>query len=83
MASDKKLAVLISCLSATLTTTLLLLQLYGLLLIKIIQQQQQLQYQRNEAIMARNTALSRYRRMRLRLIFICIHSLITLSIYKI
>ena len=68
MSSNKRLTALLSCLSCVLTTTLLLLQLYGVLIIKIAQQQRQLQHLRNEAIMSRNTARSRYRRARLRLV---------------
>ena len=60
MVVDKKLAVLFSCLSSVLTTTVLLLQLYGVLLIKITQQQRRLNYLRKEAIMSKNVALARY-----------------------
>ena len=59
MSSNKRLTALLSCLSSVLTTTLLLLQIYGVLIIKIAQQQRQLQHLRNEAIMSRNTARSR------------------------
>ena len=44
MLSNKRLTALLSCFSSVLTTTLLLLQLYGALIIKIAQQQRQLSF---------------------------------------
>jgi len=62
----KQLTVLLSTLSGVLTSTLLLLQFHGILLMKVIQQQRHLQHLRNEAILSRNLALSRYHRIRKR-----------------
>ena len=66
MANKKQLTVLLSCLSAVLTTSLLLLQLNGLLLMNVIQQQRHLQRLQSEAITSRNAALTRYRLTKLR-----------------
>ena len=60
MADKKQLTVLLSCLSIVLSASLLLLQLQGILFLKLIQQQRYLQRLQSEAITSRNTALARY-----------------------
>ena len=59
MADKKQLRVLLSCLSIVLSASLLLLQLQGILFLKLIQQQRYLQRLQSEAITSTNTA--RYR----------------------
>ena len=66
MEKGKQLTVLLSCLSETITTCLILLQLHGILLLKIIQQKKQLQQLHSEAVISRNLALARYHRLRKR-----------------
>lgn len=67
MALDKKkLTIFLSTLSTVLTISILLLQLYSLLLIKLLNQRRELETMRIEALTARNTAMTRYRRTRLR-----------------
>ena len=66
----KQLTVLMSCLSGILTATLLLLQLHGILLMKVVQQQRHLQHFRDEAILSRNSALTRYRRAKQRFVIL-------------
>ena len=61
MVDKKQLTVLLSCLSIVLSASLLLLQLQGILFLKLIQQQRYLQRLQSEAITSRNTALARYR----------------------
>ena len=56
----KQLTILISCLSSILTSALLLLQLQGIIALKIDQQQSHLSQFQNEAILSRNNALTRY-----------------------
>ena len=41
-------------------SVVLILQLHGILLMQIVQQQRQLQHLYNDAILSRNKALSRY-----------------------
>ena len=66
MVERKQLTVLMPCLSGVLTSTLLLLQLHGVLLMKAVQQQRHLKHLYNEAVLSRNAALSRYHRIRKR-----------------
>lgn len=63
MAENKQLTVLISCLSGVV---LAILQLNGVLLMKLLQQQKHLQQLYHEALVSRNLALSRYQRIRKR-----------------
>ena len=65
MAIDKKLLVILfSTVNTIVVSSTLLLQLFGILLLKIIKERRQLEHMRNEAVMGRNTALARYRRAR-------------------
>ena len=66
---NKKLTFTVSILSSVLTVAALLLQLYGVLIVQLTQQQHQLTTLRMEAVLARNTALQRYRRARQRYYF--------------
>ena len=67
MAIDKKLLFMIfSSANAVLVSSTLLLQLFGILLIKILKDRRQLESMRNEVVMERNIALRRYRRAKLR-----------------
>ena len=66
MAENKQLTVLISCLSGVLASVLAILQLNGVLLMKLLQQQKHLQQLHHEALVSRNLALSRYQRIRKR-----------------
>ena len=61
-----QLTVLISCLSGVLASVLEILQLNGVLLMKLLQQQKHLQQLYHEALISRNLALSRYQRIRKR-----------------
>ena len=63
MAENKQLTVLISCLSGVV---LAILQLNGVLLMKLLQQQKHLQQLYHEALVSRNLALSWYQRIRKR-----------------
>jgi len=63
---DKKtLLTLLSTITSLLTVSVMLLQIYSVALIKIHQQRLELEKMHQEAIQERNTALSRYRRLRL------------------
>ena len=66
MAENKQITVLISCLSGVLASVLAILQLNGVLLMKLLQQQKHLQQVYREALVSRNLALSRYQRIRKR-----------------
>ena len=66
MAENKQPTVLISCLSRVLASVLAILQLNGVLLMKLLQQQKHLQQLYHEALVSRNLALSRYQRIRKR-----------------
>ena len=66
MAENKQLTVLISCLSGVLASVLAILQLNGVLLMKLLQQQKHLQQLYHEALVLRNLALSWYERTRKR-----------------
>ena len=64
MAENKQLTVLISCLSGVLASVLAILQLNGVLLMKLLQQQKHLQQLYHEALVSRNLALSRYQHIK-------------------
>lgn len=66
MAPNKRQLVLFSALNAVLVSSSTLLQLLSILMMKFLQEQKRLNNLRYQAVMERNTALSRYRRARLR-----------------
>ncbi|XP_057310515.1 putative nuclease HARBI1 [Hydractinia symbiolongicarpus] len=66
MASNKRQLALFSALNAVLVSSSTLLQLLSILVLKFLQEQRRLNNLRYQAVMERNTALSRYRRARLR-----------------
>ena len=69
MAPNKKQLVLLQLLTKVcLTSSLLLLQLYGDLLFKLIQRQRKLTLAMAEIIHSRNLALVKYKRMKMGLI---------------
>ena len=69
MADKKQIAVIISFLSTILTSLILLFQLHGIILVKLLQQQRTLQHLGNEALHSRNIALARYKRAKIRYVW--------------
>ena len=63
---NKKVVLCFLTVNASFISSAILLQLLSVLLIKILEEQRRLNNLRKEAIMARNTALTRYRHARLR-----------------
>ena len=66
MKRQKNMEKIVLALSSALTTCLLLLQCYGILALKVLRDRSQLNYILSEAVLTRNNAIARFKRMKYR-----------------
>ena len=66
MKRQENMEKIVLALSSELTTCLLLLQCYGILALKVLRDRSQLNYIASEAVLSRNNAIARFKRMKYR-----------------